>query len=226
MENTKETMVNRAQKEYEQLVDNSMGILPYAVVYEFSSERVEETIMRWLESKGIDTSSIVVRCVLKNRITNNAKIVRASHRTQLPFVVLLFKSLSENDDYTVEGGVNKNVLRNIARTLHNFKDSSQFRLKTETPLNKVLSILNGDNLDWELDKRSNRAFICLDSDSVVGLCFKKNPQEFSNYVVDFITKARTRTNMRTNYEEFTICVAISRNRAKKKPAVDPIKFLR
>ena len=220
------TNADRAQKEYMDLIDNSMAILPEAVVYEFSSTKVEETVMRWLEAKGINTNGITIRCVLKNRAASNPKFAKDAARTQLPFLVILFKELTESDGYIKENDNNEDVKRLIRRSLNNFRDSGQFRLKEDTPLNNVLSLLNGDHLNWSLHKKSNRAFITLDSDAVTGLCFKKKSSDFQNYILDFLTKPQVRTNNRSRYEEFYIRVAFARNKPKKKPSVDPINFIR
>lgn len=211
------------------LFSNNMGIAPTGAIWDISSERIEDCITRWLEHKGLDTSSLTVRCVLANRCGNNRMMIKAANQTKLPFLVILFRNLAE-DDYTKEGGIDKAVRNNIARMLNNFQDSAQFRLKEDGKLNQVLqSLLPNPNshIEWELQRKNQVAYTVIDSDVVVSLCFNIPLKEIQNWTMDFLTqKPRTRRNPATGREEFIYRVALSKVQPKGKPKVDPINFLR
>ncbi len=157
----------------DQLLENNMGLSPIATVFKFPSTVVENTLNRWLESKGINTNSIIIRAILKDEWRDAGTLAKASHNTNLPFLVVLFKQLVDEEDYSNEGGLQSDVMKNLRYGLNNFRDFSQFHMKQNTPLNKVLCDFAGrDSVDWVLQKKARRAYTVLDSDAVMALCFK------------------------------------------------------
>ena len=211
----------------DQLLENAMGLSPCAVVYRFPSSVIEDTILRWLESKSINTSSIMVRVILKDEWRGATSLAKASNTTNLPFLVVLFKDMVENDDFSIEGGLSSDIMRNIKAGLNNFRDFSQLHLRENTPLNKLLTEFNSDHkVVWNLQKKSRRAYTVLDSDSVMGLCFKLPKNEISNYTFDYLEKPHSKVNPETRRKEFWSNVAISRVRAKRRPMQDPLSDIR
>lgn len=211
------------------LFANNMGIAPTGTIWDISSEKIEDCITRWFEHKGLDTANLTVRCVLTNRCGNNRMMAKAAAQTNLPFLVILFRNLAD-DDFTKEGGIDNSVRKNIARMLNNFQDSAQFRVKDNAKLNQVLQTLlpnpNG-HVEWELQKRNQVAYTVIDSDIAMALCFSIPLKDLQNWTVDFLTqKPRTRKNPVTGREEFIYRVAVSKVPPKGKPKIDPVNFIR
>ena len=228
----KEQIKTRAQRDAQQMFTNAMNIYPIAAVYEFSSGLIENAVLRYLEAKGIDTNTINVRCVLKKEFANNEKLIKAAQRTDLPFVVVIFKKFIENEDCVVRGGVSASIKRNITKMLNNFQDSAQVEMIEDTPLNRVISFINyGENkanrpVHWEIKKRNQMVYTVLDSDSVMAICFKLNPNDISNWVFDFLKEPKSVFNNETRCKEFLVTVAMSRLRTRNKPKVDPMNYIR
>ena len=222
-------MQNRAMKEYGELVNNGMGILPYAVCYEISSTLIEDTIKKWLEFKNIDTSDIIIRCVLKKSLSNSPKFIKAVRSTALPFIVMIFRSFDKKIVKT-NNNVDEEVRRVIARSLHNFKDSAQVSVTgTENdPLTISLSELNGngDPIKWIIEKRNRQLFCFVNPDCVLATCFKLDAKYMEKNMVVDIMSTKQRINPRTRYQEFTLNVGLSHNVPKKKPMRDPISYIR
>ena len=214
-----------AQKD--QLLINNMGLSPSAAVYNFPSTLMERTIIRWLESKQIDTSSIIVRVILKDEWRGAQSLVKASNTTQLPFVVVLFKQLVEGNDFVIEGGLGSDVMKQLRVGLNNFRDFAQLNLREDTPLSRLLTSFNGGKkINWNLVKKSRRAYTVLDSDAVMALCFDLPKNEFGNYQFDFLDKPRSRVNPENHRKEFWFNIAFSRARHKRRPTQDPLNDIR
>lgn len=211
----------------DQLLENNMGLSPIATVFKFPSTVVENTLNLWLESKGINTNSIIIRAILKDEWRDAGTLAKASHNTNLPFLVVLFKQLVDEEDYSNEGGLQSDVMKNLRYGLNNFRDFSQFHMKQNTPLNKVLCDFAGrDSVDWVLQKKARRAYTVLDSDAVMALCFKLPKNEIGNYQFDFLEKPKSRINPETRHKEFMFNIAFSRVRAKRRPIQDPMNDIR
>ena len=211
----------------DQLLENNMGLSPIATVFKFPSTVVENTLNLWLESKGINTNSIIIRAILKDEWRDAGTLAKASHNTNLPFLVVLFKQLVDEEDYSNEGGLQSDVMKNLRYGLNNFRDFSQFHMKQNTPLNKVLCDFAGrDSVDWVLQKKARRAYTVLDSDAVMALCFKLPKNEIGNYQFDFLEKPVSKVNPETRRKEFWFNVAFSRVRAKRRPMQDPLNDIR
>lgn len=225
MSEEKKQQAKPAQKD--QLLVNNMGLSPSATVFNFPSTLVEKTILRWLESKEIDTSSITIRVILKDEWRGAQALTKASNTTQLPFLVVLFKQLVEDNDFDIKGGLGSDVMRQLRAGLNNFRDFSQLELRDDTPLNRLLTSFNGGRkVIWNLVKKSRRAYTVLDSDSVMALCFDLPKNEFGNYQFDFLDKPRSRVNPENHRKEFWLNVAFSRARHKRRPTQDPLNDIR
>ena len=223
----KAPMKSRAQMAFESLVANNMGIYPRSVVYDINSTMIEDCVMKFLERQGINTSEIMVRAILKSDVRGADSMAKAASRTALPYIVVLFKHIVENEDYERVGGASSKARADLIRVLKNFQDNAQFKLKENVPLNTALKKLNyGMNPEWEIQKKANYAYTVMDSDGVTSLMFNKTPDEIKDYVFDFISKPKSRVNMDTRRKEFVVSIAVSRNRPKSKPQVDPINFIR
>lgn len=222
-----ENNVKQNAQPVNKLFRNSMGIQPSGVVYDFTSDKIENTVLRWLEDNGCDTSNLVVRCVDKSSINTNKAIARFAARTQLPFVVILFRSIT-NDDYTVQGGMDASVRKNILRSLNNMQDTAQFILKDNSKLNGLISKINNDSdkPHWTLQRKQQQAYTVLSSDNVMALCFCLGVNEAKDYVIDFVHKPKTRMNPNTRRTEMAFKVVLSRVPAKRRPVVDPINYIR
>lgn len=216
---------SRGQVLFEELTANNMGIFPRSVVYDINSSQIENAIMRFLDKKGIPTDNLIVRCILKEAATG--PMYKAARDTKLPFIVVLFKRIVENEDYERFGGTSREVRINLNRVLKNFQDNAQFRLKEDVPLNTVLKLFNGvRNPQWFIQKKANYAYTMLDSDGVLGFIFNKSPEVMSGYVFDFIVKPKSHMNMDTHRKEFVMTVAVTKQRPKSKPDVDPVTLIR
>lgn len=223
----KEQLKSRAQRDAEQLTTNALNIYPIATVYQFSSNLIENAIMRYLEAKGVNTKGVDVRCILKKECGNNERLIKSAQRTNLPFIVVLFKQLVENEDYVTRGSVSASVKKNITKMLNNFQDSAQVEMNEDTDLSRVVSMINnGRPVHWTLQKRNQLAYEVLDSDSIMAICFKLNPNDVTNWVFDFLNEPKSVFNNETRRKEFVITVAQSRMRSRKRPAQDPINFIR
>lgn len=210
-------------KQKDQLLDNAMGLSPVATVYRFPSTVIEETVMKWLNARGINTNSIIVRVILKDEWRDASSLVKASNNTKLPFLVVLFKQMDEGSDFNITGGLDAEVRNNLRAGLNNFRDSSQLHLREDTPLNKLLSGFNGNHkVYWNLQKKSHRAYTVLDSDSVMAMCFNLSKQDIGNYTFDYLEKPRSRVNPETRRKEFWSNIAFSRVRSKRRPIQDPL----
>lgn len=228
-QNTKERgpKKSRAEMAFDSLVANNMGIYPRSVVYDINSTMIEDCVLRYLERQGINTSEILVRAILKGDVRGADSMAKAASRTALPYIVVLFKHIVENEDYERVGGTSSKARADLIRVLKNFQDNAQFKLKENVPLNTALKKLNyGMAPEWEIQKKANYAYTVLDSDGVTSLMFNKTPDEIKDYVFDFIAKPKSRMNMDTRRKEFVVSIAVSRNRPKSKPQVDPINFIR
>ena len=214
------------QPKVDQLLQNNMGLKPIATVYRYPSGVVEETVTNWLESRGINTNSIMVRVIPKDEWRGATTLAKAANSTHLPFLVVLFKQLVEEDDYAIEGGLKTDVMNQLKAGLNNFRDFSQFHLRENTPLNKVLTEFNGHKVNWILQKKQRRAYTVLDSDMVMAMCFKLPKNEISNYQFDFLEKPVSKVNPETRRKEFWFNVAFSRVRAKRRPMQDPLNDIR
>lgn len=210
----------------DQLLVNNMGLAPSAAVFTFPSTLMERTILKWLEAKGIDTNSIIVRVILKDEWRGAQSLVKSSSSTQLPFLVVLFKNLVEDDDFAITGGLGSDVMKQLRAGLNNFRDFSQLQLRDDTPLNRLLTSFNNGKVNWNLVKKSRRAYTVLDSDSVMALCFDLPKNEFNNYQFDFLDKPRSRVNPENHRKEFWFNVAFSRARHKRRPVQDPLNDIR
>ena len=218
---------SRAELAFENLVANNLGIYPRSVVFDINSNMIEDCVMRFLEKQNINTNGIMVRAILKHEVRGADSMAKAASRTALPYIVVLFKHIVENEDYERVGGTSNKARANLIRVLKNFRDNSQFRLKDDVPLNSALKMLNyGMNPEWEIQKKANYAYTVLDSDGVTSLMFNKTPDDIKDYVFDFIDKPKSRMNLDTRRKEFIVSIAVSRNRPKSKPQVDPINFIR
>ena len=114
----------------------------------------------------------------------------------------------------------------LRRNLNNFTDNMQLTMKDDTPLNRILCAINRRRPHWELMKGKKTAYTILDSGAVMQLCFKIEDREINNYVFDFLNRPKSRLNPETRQQEFMLRVAVSRTRARKKPAIDPINMIR
>lgn len=221
-----EEKTNQKPKQKDQLLDNAMGLSPQAVVYSFPNTLIEETVTRWLEARGINTDNIMVRVILKDEWRNAVSLAKAANLTKLPFLVVLFKQMVEDDDFEVKGGLGSDIMKNLRAGLNNFRDFTQLHLRDNTPLNKLLTEFNGRKVDWELQKKSRRAYMVLDSDSVMCLCFKIQKNEIGNFTFDYLEKPHTKLNPETRRKEFWSKIAISRTRSKRRPTQDPLNDIR
>ena len=210
----------------DQLLENNMGLSPVAAVYRFPSTVIENTLTLWLESKGIDVDNIIIRAILKDEWRDSSTLEKASRNTNLPFLVVLFKQLVNEEDYDNKGGLRSDVMKNLRLGLNNIRDFSQFHMKQSSPLNKVLSDFSGRSVDWTVQKKARRAYTVLDSDAVMALCFKLPKNEITNYQFDFLEKPHSRINPETRHKEFMFNVAFSRVRAKRRPVQDPMNDIR
>ena len=219
--------MTKAQEEVARLLNNSMGLIPSATVWDISSRDIERTIIRRLEKDGINTDSIIVRCISTAEVGASRRLARAAEATNLPFLVILFKNLIADDDYEVHNQMKPQVRDILRRSFNNFTDSMQLHMKEDTPLNRILYAINNNHRPhWELMKGKKSAFTVLDSGSVMQLCFKIGNNEINNYVFDFLNRPKSRLNPETRQREFMLRVAVSRTRARKKPATDPINMIR
>ena len=209
-------------KQKDQLLENAMGLSPIATVFYFPSSVIEDTILKWLESKRINTSSIMVRAILKDDWRDKNSLVKASKNTRLPFLVVLFKQLDEGTDFNITGGLDPEVRNNLRAGLNNFRDSAQLHLNDDTPLNKVLTDFNGHKVYWNLQKKVRRAYTVLNSDSVMAMCFKLAKADISNYQFDYLDKPHSKVNPETRRKEFWSKIAFSRVRGKRRPIQDPL----
>lgn len=218
---------SRAQIAFEELTENNLGIYPRSVIYDINSSAVEDAILRYLEKKGINTSEMIARCILKEEASGSSFMYKAARNTKLPFIVVLFKRIVENEDYERIGGTRREVRVNLSRVLKNFQDNAQFKLKEDVPLNTVLKIFNNNAApEWYIQKKNNYAYTLLDADGVMSFLFNKSPETMSNYVFDFIVKPKSHMNIDTRRKEFVMSVALTKQRPKSKPMVDPINFIR
>lgn len=226
-QNTNERSQQEKYSELKSLLANNLGIEPRAVVYSFPSERIEDSILRWLEQKGgIDTSNMSIRCVLKKNVGFSNILKSAADKTGLPFIVVLFKAIT-NQDLNVEGGIGHEAKNNISHALNNFHDQAQITVKNNPKLNSLISGLTSKgNVKWKLIRKRQTIYTVLDSDKVMCVCFAKKPEEVNQYLFDFIGEPKVRRNMNKNQDDFYITVALSKMRARKHPKIDPMNFIR
>ena len=95
----KTQQMTKAQEEVARLLNNSMGLIPSATVWDIYSRDIEKTVTRRLEKGGINTDSIIVRCILTSNVGASRHLSRAAESTNLPFLVVVFKTLVADDDY-------------------------------------------------------------------------------------------------------------------------------
>jgi hypothetical protein len=218
--------VNKANAELEGLLANNMGINPCAVVFNVNSEKIEDSLLTMLEKNGIeDVNSMMVRCVLKKDIRFSKQLQEAGQRTKLPFVVVLFKNVS-NRDLKISGGLDKEVRNNIRHALSNFRDNAQIDLVNDDKLNKIVGQLTYKNhVNWKLKRQQQMAYTVLDSDKVMCACFAKRPEEVSQYLFDFLGDPKSRRNMNQGKSDFYLKIVVSKMRTRNRPKVDPINML-
>ena len=222
----KTQQMTKAQEEVARLLNNSMGLIPSATVWDIYSRDIEKTVTRRLEKGGINTDSITVRCILTSNVGASRHLSRAAESTNLPFLVVVFKTLVADDDYEIRNQMKPQVRDILRRNLNNFTDNMQLTMKDDTPLNRILCAINRRRPHWELMKGKKTAYTILDSGAVMQLCFKIEDREINNYVFDFLNRPKSRLNPETRQQEFMLRVAVSRTRARKKPAIDPINMIR
>jgi len=216
----------KEQKKKDKLFENNMGLNPSAVVYQFSSNLIEKTVMAWLKARnidGVENGSVYVRAILKSEWSDRRTLVKRSNDTKFPFLVVLFKELDEGTDFFMTGGMDAEVRNNIRAMLNNFRDSAQFHLKEDTPLNKLLTDFNGDHkVTWFTQKKNRRAYTVLDTNAVMGLCFKLSRNELTQYTWDYLQPPKSKFNPDTRRKEFWSNIAFSRTRSKRRPEHDPL----
>lgn len=209
------------------LLDNAMNLEPIAVVYQMRSELLEKTVLRWLESHGINTKSIMIRALLKDDWKGATTLAKAANSTNLPFLVVLFKQMVEDDDFNVEGGLSAATMKNLRSGLNNLRDFSQLHMRENTPLNKLLTSFNGGSrIQWNLQKKKKTAYTVLDSDSVIAMCFKIPKNEISNFQFDILNRPQSKFNPDTRRKEFVLKFAYSRVPSKRRPMQDPLNDIR
>ena len=217
----------KPERKKDKLLENNMGLSPSAVVYQYRSSLIEDTVMQWLEARGINTNSIYVRAILKSEWNDRKTLVKAANNTKFPFLVVLFKDLDEGADFVITGGLEAEVRNNIRAALNNFRDSAQFHLKEDTPLNRLLTDFNGDHkVVWYPQKKTRRAYTVLDTNSVMGLCCKLTRNEIPQYTWDYLEIPKSRFNPETRRKEFWSNVAFSRVKSKRRPEHDPLNDIR
>jgi hypothetical protein len=221
-----EVKEQRPEKKRDKLFENNMGLNPSAVVYQFGSNLIEKTVMAWLKARhidGVDNGTVYVRAILKSEWSDRRTLVKPSNSTKFPFLVVLFKELDEGTDFFMTGGMDAEVRNNIRAMLNNFRDSAQFHLKEDTPLNKLLTEFNGNHkVTWYPQKKTRRAYTVLDTNAVMGLCFKLSRNELTQYTWDYLENPKSKFNPDTRRREFWSNIAFSRTKSKRRPEHDPL----
>lgn len=220
-------VVNKYSNRCENLMRNNMGIYPDGMCFTVKSTMIEDAVYGILKENNVDISNITVRCVLKDEYRGSHDITNAGRQTQLPFVVILFRSLNEKNDIETKHRGDLTAIKNIRKMLNNFQDNAQFTLREENPLNDVLVNFTFDHrVHWEFQKKSMRAYTILDSDTIMALCFAKDRNEVNRYVFDIVKKPFGYKNFETGQREFAMRILITETKPKNKPRIDLISTMR
>jgi len=220
----------KQQKPKNQLLINAMGLEPIKVVYPVSNQDIEYTVGEWMKSNGIEigpNSPIQIRCLLKSETTYSKDATKAGEKTNLPFIVVVFRQLAEGD-YEKKHNVEAKVFNLIRKAMGNFQDRSQIVLHEDDELNSVLKRIN-DNRDikWHIQNKKRISYAYIDPGAVLAMCFGLPAKEMDNYTFDIINrKLRSTMDRETRKRKFVMKILYSPKRRNARPNQDLVNFMR
>ena len=160
----------------------------YKVGYDcISNQDIEYTMVEWLKANGIEVGKnhpIQIRCLLKSETTCRKDAIRAGEKTNLPFIVVIFRQLMEGD--YEKNALEARVLNLVRKAMGNSpQDRSQITLHNDDDLNSVLKRINyGHDIKWHIQMRKRIGYAYIDPGAVLALRFGLPAKEIDNYTFD------------------------------------------
>ena len=170
------------------LINNRMGVLPDGASFTVASTRIEDTIIEYLEEKGVDVrdnKDIIVRAIWNNKFESSMKTGRPTKED--PFHVIV--AIHDTDKKTKHVGGFIGKLNRIADA----NSKLQLRILGDDKLNNVVSTLakkdkNGD-IHWIIDEKDSKWPYCyLDIFKVMQYCCEDENNK--NVVYDFYNRKK------------------------------------
>ena len=231
-ENSQNNELKREVSRQTVLLENRLGIFATAgVVFDLTSEQIEESITQCLVNNGIDCENehVYVRCVwnsewdkyISNRGDQNVKVPDSP-----PFdtYVTIRPSKKKNEDKSNE---NNRVLTGVMKFASTASKSNFYILNNAT-LNNVLQyqFRNGKECKWKLTNNNSYAVVKLNFDKVISYIFAEDKTS-SKVIYDILRKDNYKNKashegvfaikiLKTYFNEFKY----------KNLRKDPIAFLR
>ena len=186
---------NKTKKEQEAdlrtfaLLDNSMGLSPFSVGFQFTNADIERGIQNALENAGIDLDGqdkVYVYCRMNKKFMNEMRKNRKSDA--VPFTTEIFVKFGKNDGVKNNSGDDGVKLSRIIKRLNlQGPDAAQFTLldgEKDTITRAVASLVDG-KVKWKVrNKKKNVVSTTLSFDLVLSYCFNLDTTPYK-YVVDF-----------------------------------------
>lgn len=217
-------------KKKNQLLINAMGLEPIKVMYPVSNQDIEYTLGSWMKQNGIEVgrnSAIQIRCLLKSETTYSKDATKAGEKTNLPFIVVVFRQLAEGD-YEKKNGVEAKVLNLVRKAMGNFQDRSQITLHNDDDLNSVLRRINyGHDIKWHIQPKKRISYAYIDPGAVLALCFGLPAKEIDNYTFDIVNrKLRSTMDRETRTRKFVMKILYGLKRRNNRPNQDVVNYMR
>lgn len=231
-ENNQSSELKREIGRQTALLENRLGVFATAgVVFDLTSEQIEDAITNYLNANGVDCESehVYVRCVWNDewdKYINHSRDqnVRVPDNPPFETFVSIRPSKRKNEKNSIE---NNKVLSGVMKFASSASKSNFYILNNET-LNQLLQyqFRNGKECKWKLTNNNSYAIVKLNFDKVISYIFAED--KTSHKVIYDILRKDNYKNKASHEGVFAIKILKTYfNEFKyKNLRKDPIAFLR
>ena len=220
---------DQEKEKAEKLGINRIGVFPCSLIYNVSSEQIEDSILTYLKFNGVDCDNdrIYVRCKWNREWDKYLLDKRHNRPDRSPFSVWIFirpkkKKNKEYEDGTVE---NNAVMEAVCRT-NPTSSQTNLMLLTRDKLNGMLQQLQpGRKIKWKTFNGGAYAGTKLHFYDVLSYIFAEDKCK-SKIRYDIISKKNIKGKSHEHVFSFKILKGYSNEYTYNNMKKDPINFIR